>query len=93
MAICVVSAATSSSYQYTTSSGSVDNNGWLVVDPAGSSPSDCSGYILVTSSEYQTSVFDPVQGGAIFSFFFASVVGLWYLSKNLSLILSAVRRM
>lgn len=37
-------------------------------------------------------VFDPVSAGAIFIFFFSSVVGLWIVAKNIGLILEAIKR-
>lgn len=39
-----------------------------------------------------TPVFDPSAAGAVFAFFFLGVAGTWYLSKNLGLILEAVKR-
>lgn len=36
--------------------------------------------------------FDPAAAGGVFSFFFLGVAGLWYFSKNIGLILEAVRK-
>lgn len=36
--------------------------------------------------------FDVVTAGSIFSFFFASVVALWFFAKNIGLIIDAVRK-
>lgn len=36
--------------------------------------------------------FDPVAAGALFAFFFASVVSLWLVSKNIGLILEAIKK-
>jgi hypothetical protein len=58
-------------------------------------------YVALTSQDYVTvqnsqgihSVpFDYAQAGLIFSMFFSFTVGLWLFSKNLGLILQAVKR-
>lgn len=36
--------------------------------------------------------FDYVSAGAIFTFFFSSVVALWFAAKNIGIVVEAVRR-
>lgn len=47
---------------------------------------------LFTCDPVSLPEFDPVAAGGIFVFFFSGVAGLWYFSKNLGLILQAVRK-
>lgn len=69
------------------------------------SPDACAeDWRIVTTAEYQdymtlkgqviapVEAFDPVVGGQVFALFFASVVVLWILARNLGLILEAVKR-
>lgn len=64
-------------------------------------PESCAGLIVISPSEYamyqaalQSNLepFDYVQASAIFAFFFSFVVGCWYVSRNIGVILEAVRR-
>lgn len=64
-------------------------------------PADCTGLLMISPSEYQQyqqalqvsmEPFDYAQASAIFAFFFSFVVGCWYVSKNIGVILEAVRR-
>ena len=36
--------------------------------------------------------FDPVAAGGLFTFFFASVIMLWFAAKNMGVVIEAVRR-
>lgn len=69
------------------------------------SPDACvEDWRIVTTQEYQdyqtlkgqviapVEEFDPVVGGSVFIFFFASVVMLWFAAKNIGLILEAIKR-
>ena len=73
-------------------------NGYIVNESA---PASCTGQIMISPSEYAqfqaliastVATFDYVTAAAIFSFFFSFVVGVWYFSKNVGVILNAVRR-
>ena len=75
-------------------------NGAAFLD-SGISPENCTNYIVLQKDEYlhyqamySTSIapFDYVTAASIFSFFFSFIVGVWYVSKNIGLVLSAVRR-
>ena len=99
MAVCAVPFA----YYGCSNSGStnctkVAVNGYVV---NASAPAACTGAVMISPAEYSqfqasiastVSTFDYVTAAAIFSFFFSFVVGVWYFSKNIGLILSAVKR-
>lgn len=46
---------------------------------------------LVTCVDVEP-VFDPVQAGGIFVFFFVGVASTWYISENIGLILQAIKK-
>lgn len=47
---------------------------------------------LASCSEVDLSPFDPVVGAAVFALFFASVAGLFVVSKSAGLILEAIKK-
>lgn len=51
-----------------------------------------TGTMQLTQCTVSEVPFDPVAASGIFVFFFASVVSLWFLSKNIGTILQAVKR-
>jgi hypothetical protein len=61
-------------------------------------PSECTN-VMLSGSEYahistqqQDNSFNAADAGAIFTFFFGVTLGLWFLSKNIGLVLQAIRR-
>jgi hypothetical protein len=99
MAVCAVPFAF---YGCTNAGGTsctkVAVNGYIVNSAV---PASCTGSVMISPAEYANfqasiastvSTFDYVTAAAIFSFFFSFVVGVWYFSKNIGLILNAIRR-
>lgn len=46
----------------------------------------------IFQSSSLSEAYDPVLAGALFSFFFSFIVGVWVFCKNIGLIINAVRR-
>ena len=66
------------------------------VGSVGYSPSMVQAYVLDTTAqttfEALAKPFDYAAAASIFSFFFSFIIGCWFVSKNIGLVLSAIKR-
>lgn len=60
--------------------------------PAGTMTTITGSMQLASCDPVDVAKFDPAAAGGVFAFFFLGVAGLWYFSKNIGLILEAVRK-
>lgn len=66
-------------------------SGYIDVVPQPTDKTTCS-LLVATKAEIAATDYDYASASAMWGFAFTTVFGLWYLSKNLGMIINAVKR-